>query len=209
MKLNRLVLGPVQTNCYILCDEESGEAAVIDPAYNAEAIKSAADKDGCEIKKIILTHGHYDHTGGLNELMSLCPEAKLYAHLKGKEILADTFLNLSGKPGRTPETFTPDILVSDGDTIPFGSSNKFEVIYTPGHTFDSMCLKFGEVIFCGDTVFRFSVGRTDLPTGSMDMEIKSIKTKLMLLDDNIILYPGHGEYSTIGDERKYNPYIGG
>lgn len=208
MKLNRLVLGPVQTNCYVLCDEDNGKAAVIDPAYNAEVIKSTADKSGCEIEKIILTHGHYDHTGGLKELMILCPGAKLYTHIKGKEILADTHLNLSYKVGRTPETFVPDVLVADKDKIPFGDS-EFEVIYTPGHTADSMCLKFGDVIFCGDTVFRYSVGRTDLPTGSMDMEIKSIKNKLMPLDDNIILYPGHGEYSTIGDERKYNPYING
>lgn len=208
MKLTRLVLGPVQTNCYILCDNESGTAAVIDPAFDAKTIKNSAEKNGCQIETIILTHGHYDHVGGLNELACLCPNAKVYAHVKSKEFLADTNLNLSREIAGIPETFSPDVFVADKDIIPFGNS-EFEVLYTPGHTIDSISLKYDDAVFCGDTVFKFSVGRTDLPTGSMDTEIKSIKEKLIPLGDNIILYPGHGEYTTIGDERKYNPYLGG
>ena len=206
MKLIRLILGPVQTNCYVLCDEQSGKAAAIDPAYDAKSIKAAADNNKCEIEKIILTHGHYDHFGGLKELKALCPDAEVYAHLNSKRVLADVNINLSQAIGGVPETFVPDVLTADGETIPFGGS-EFKVMYTPGHTDDSICLKYDNVIFCGDTLFRYSVGRTDFPTGSMKKELNSIKQKLMPLDDNIILYPGHGEYTTIGDERRNNLYI--
>ncbi|HIV85481.1 MAG TPA: MBL fold metallo-hydrolase [Candidatus Monoglobus merdigallinarum] len=206
MKIRRMVLGPVETNCYIFCDEARGEAAVIDPAADHRSIIRAAEEAGCEIVKIILTHGHYDHIGGLRGLLDECKRAELYAHTKGAQVLGNMGISLCCEIGRKKETFVPDVTVSDGDVIPFGGSG-FEVIYTPGHTIDSMCLKFENVVFCGDTVFRFSIGRTDLPTGDFNQEIKSIKTKILVLDDSTQLCPGHGEATTVGEERRYNPYL--
>lgn len=208
MKINRITLGPVQTNCYIIYDEISGAAAVIDPAYNAPEIKSSADRLGADIEKIIITHSHCDHIGGLKELKALCPSAEVIAHINGKEIMNDPAANLSREIGGRAETFSADRYVAGGDIIIL-SGEELEVIYTPGHTKDSMSIKYKDIIFCGDTVFRYSIGRTDFPSGNMDTEIASIKDKLLVFDDNTILYPGHGEYTTVGDERRNNPYLGG
>lgn len=206
MKLSSLVLGPVQTNCYILCDEESRSALVIDPADNATAIADVAKQNNCEITTIILTHGHFDHTGGLSGLRKMFPDAKLYSHRNSTLVLGDSNISGTYNMGYNNQTFTTDILVDDNDIISFGDES-LKVIHTPGHTSDSMCIRLGDIIFCGDTVFRLSIGRSDLPTGNMDQEISSIKEKLMCLDDDIILYPGHGQSTTIADERKHNPYL--
>lgn len=206
MIIKRLILGPVATNCYIFLDEDSKEAAVIDPSADHESILNVIKENGCKLKKIILTHGHYDHIGGLSGLLEAEPEAKVYAHEKSTEVLGEPRVNLSGELGRKEETFKADIAVKDGDVIPFGK-DEFKVIYTPGHTIDGICLVIDGKVFCGDTIFRFSVGRTDFPTGDMSREIQSIKTKLMPLDDSVRLYPGHGEPTTVGDERRGNPYL--
>lgn len=208
MKIQRLILGPVGTNCYIFCDEERGEAAVIDPAYDHRSIIKAAESLGCKITLIILTHGHYDHIGGLSGLLAECPSAVLYAHKRGVEVLGDPSKSCCREIGGVIETFAPHKTVADGDTIPFGEKG-FRVIYTPGHTIDSICLKVDDMVFCGDTVFRYSVGRTDLPTGNSVQLISSIKSKLMCLEDGVSLYPGHGEATTVGEERRHNPYITG
>ncbi len=206
MNIKRLILGPVSTNCYVFCDTERGKALVIDPAESADVIADTAKNDGCEIEKVILTHGHYDHTDGLSELLKLAPGATVYAHEKSSYVLNDSSVSRSRKIGDDFEAVVPDKTVEDGDIIPFGSF-EFKVIYTPGHTIDSMCLMLDDMIFCGDTVFRHSIGRTDMPTGSFEQEIQSIKTKLMPLDDNIMLYPGHGESTSVGEERRNNPFI--
>ena len=206
LKIKRLILGPIMTNCYVFCDTSRGRAAVIDPADSPDIIEKAVKDEGCEVELIILTHGHYDHVGGLKGLQKLAPEAVVYSHQKGTEVLGDPDKSCCTDIGGKPQTFAPDKTVADGDIIRFGEY-EFKVIYTPGHTIDSICLMFEGMIFCGDTVFRNSIGRADLPTGNPLQEIESIKTKLMILDDNIPLYPGHGESTTIGYERKNNIYI--
>lgn len=206
LKIKRLILGPVGTNCYVFCDTGRRKAAVIDPADNPALIAKTAKDEGCEIELIMLTHGHCDHVNGLKGLKERYPNAEVYCHEKGVDVLGDPRKNCSPDISGRNETFAADKTVSDGDVIGFGGY-EFKVIYTPGHTIDSMCLALDDMVFCGDTVFCGSIGRSDLPTGSMAAEIESIKTKLMCLGDSAPLYPGHGESSTIGYERKNNFYL--
>lgn len=205
MEIKKLVLGSVMTNCYIVIDDY-GSAVVIDPADNAERIKREIDTNHAVLEKIILTHGHYDHFGALCDLRDMYENIKVYAHENSKEVLGDENVNLSVAIGGKKAVEQADVCLKDGDKIPF-SDLEFEVLHTPGHTSDSMCLRLNNIIFSGDTVFKQSIGRSDFPTGDMDTEIKSIKSKLLPLDDDIILYPGHGESTTIGYERQRNPYL--
>lgn len=207
ISIQGLMLGPGFTNCYVISDRESGKAVVIDPAYPSIHIIKTAEKNNCMIDKIILTHGHYDHTGGINWLKEQLDDVKVYSHKNGIEVLGDPNLNLTGKIGRIKEVHTPDFTVEDGDVIEVSDNCKFEIIHTPGHTVDSMCLKLGGALFCGDTIFRKSVGRGDLPTGDANQELESIKTKILTLDDDTVLFPGHGETTSVGVEKRENPYL--
>ena len=205
MVIHRLVLGALQTNCYIWADEQSGNAIVIDAPANVEKIIEAAAQHGFNITDIILTHGHFDHILALEDLKKLTG-ATLSVFEKTPEFLTDRTLNLCHYVNADYTPTKPDKILCDGDIFDF-YGNKIRVIHTPGHTSDSICLLHDKTLVSGDTLFQHSVGRWDHPTGDMATELNSIRLKLMSLDDDITVYPGHGFSTTIGKEREGNPYI--
>lgn len=209
MKVERMVLGQIQTNCYFAINEATKETIVIDPADRPDSVLRKAVDEGLTLKAIFLTHGHADHMLGVPEL-----KAKLgipvYACEAEKALLADPAQNLSPALFRKSVSFAADVWVKDGQELEVAGM-KFRVYGTPGHTPGGCCYYSAEagVLFSGDTLFAGSVGRTDFPGGSMSALVRGIKEKLTPLPDETKVYPGHMEESTIGAERRYNPYLGG
>ena len=202
MMFQRFSLGDLATNSYVLFDEKAGVAALFDAPAEAEKILDFLNERGLSLKYIFLTHAHFDHILALGELKA-ATNAQIVIHTDEEQYLNDTKLNLSYMP--LPEV-KADILVSDGDVIDF-SDVKIKVIHTPGHTLGGVCYMFDDTLVSGDTLFCGSIGRYDFPMGDFNTEIKSIKEKLLILPDKIKVYPGHGPSTTIGNERKENPYL--
>ena len=187
----RFTVGWLSTNCYVVGCEETKEAAVIDPGLESEAeaeeILDFIKQNGFHVKYIINTHGHPDHVSG-NNFMKEATGASILIHESNSErVQADRKLR-------------------DGDVIHVGNY-KLVVLHTPGHTPDGICLLGDNVVFTGDTLFAGSIGRTDFPGGSFQELMQSIKTKLLPLPDSFKVYPGHESSTTIGDEKKHNPFL--
>ena len=206
LKIGRIPLGMYQTNCYFLYNEGSEEAIVFDPADSGDFICERLSEMGLKTVAVFLTHGHFDHIFGVNKLREISG-AKVYAFEEEKTLLIEPDVNCSASVGRS-ESVKADEYISDLQVFEIAGL-KFQAITTPGHTKGSGCFYFAEekVLISGDTLFEGSVGRTDLPTGSMSELIRSIKDKLMVLDDDVKVYPGHGADTTIGYEREYNPFL--
>ncbi len=206
MKIGRIVLGVCQTNCYFLYEEDKKEVIVVDPADHGEGLYDKLKEAGFSVAGIILTHGHYDHIGSAEELRSKSG-AKIYASEAERELCTDPRLNLSGMFGRKI-TVEPDMYLKDGEELTIAGMT-CKMIATPGHTSGSCCYYFEDagMLISGDTLFLESTGRTDFPTGSTSEIIRSIKEKLFLLPDDTKVYPGHNDATTIGHEKKYNPFI--
>lgn len=202
MEIRTLVLSGFQTNCFIVYNDETKEAIIIDPASSPERVVDKIVSFGCIPKAILLTHGHGDHIGAVEELKNKY-KIKVYVHKDEKETLENPEINLSYMMGENI-SFSPDILLEDGETINIAGF-KIKVIHTPGHTKGSCCYLFEEygVLFSGDTLFYGSYGRTDFPTGSQSQLMRSIKEKLLILDPTTVVYSGHGSETTIGDEVKW------
>ena len=203
--VGRMVLGMVETNCYFVYDSNDKKAIVIDPAKGGSAIREKLSENGIKVAAILLTHGHFDHIMGVNSLKAET-ECKLYALSEELPLCESSELNASEQIHH-PYTVMPDVLLHDGDEIDIEGLN-FKVIATPGHTAGSCCYYFkkDKVMFTGDTLFYGSIGRTDLPTGNDKAIIDSIHKLMDMAPDDVKIYPGHGDASTIGWERSNNPF---
>jgi hydroxyacylglutathione hydrolase len=205
-KLKTLVLGMVQTNCYIVSNEETGEAIVFDPADDAVKIEQYLKANDLVCKGILLTHGHFDHILAVKDLVS-ATHAPVYAHEAEAGLLKDANVNASSHIRREC-TLVPDVLLKDNQILRLAGF-VIKVIHTPGHTAGGVCYYFSGhmVLFSGDTLFREDIGRSDLPTGNGRQLVESIQNKLMFLEDQVAVYPGHGASTTIGYERDNNIYL--
>lgn len=204
-KIGKLTIGMYQTNCYFLYDIHEKKAIVFDPADNGKYIYDTLLKHELTVSAICLTHGHFDHIWGAEELRTLS-QVKIYGPEAERVLFEDAKVNVSAQVGR-PYTIRLDEYLKDQDVLEI-EGIKLKMIHTPGHTIGSSCYYVEEagILISGDTLFEGSVGRTDLPTGSMSMLNRSIKEKLLNLPDETKVYPGHGDSTTIDMERKYNPY---
>lgn len=205
MIIKQFIAGPIENNMYLLFDEKTKHAVIIDATALTPEIRNTVDELGADVQYILLTHGHFDHIMGLNDLKEAFNAQALIN--KNDLILSDKineFTRMFNMPDITPPVY--EKFVDDGDTIKVGDMN-IRVISTPGHTEGGVCYLVDENLFSGDTLFRDSVGRTDLLGGSFKKLSDSIKNKLFKLDDNIKVFPGHGPMSTIGYEKKYNEII--
>ena len=191
---------PIDNNNYLLIDEESKEAVLIDCSAVDDRIKDALNEAGAKLKYILLTHGHFDHVAGIRPT-----NAKIVMHEKDVRILnqANMYLPMFGIPEITiPEI---DIFIKDGDNLKIGNTD-IKVIHTPGHTQGGVCYLIKDMLFSGDTIFRESVGRCDLEGGNFNQIVESIKTKIFTLPDDIKIYPGHGRETTVGWEKLHNQF---
>ncbi|ADL08117.1 MBL fold metallo-hydrolase [Thermosediminibacter oceani] len=205
MFVKRLQVGPLASNCYVLADEHCKKAAIIDPGANPEIILEVVNKEGFEVDYIILTHGHADHIGAVREIKQ-STGSKVAIHEKDAKMLLSPEENLSSYMGCGFTQPAADVELRGDENLQIGDII-LEVIWTPGHTPGSICVKAGNLLFTGDTLFAGSVGRTDFPGGSYRELLNSIKTKLLVFDDDVRVLPGHGPESTIGGERATNPFL--
>ncbi len=201
----RLVVGSLSANCYIVGSETSGEGMVIDPGGNADVISRAILDSELDIKIIVLTHGHSDHIAALYDIQERTG-AQVAIHIEDADFLEGRGSHSSQFGISYPTPHPPDRLLHEGDIINV-SDLEFTVMHTPGHTPGGICLLSGDRIFTGDTIFRRGIGTTIMPGTSRRKLIESIQTRIMVLPDNTTIYPGHGRETTVGAERRDNPYI--
>lgn len=212
MKINHYVVGMVQTNCYIVINGETKECFIIDPGASGKQLAEKIRQDGLTPVAILLTHGHFDHAGGADDLAKEF-DIKIYAHEAEEDTLHDPQKNVSWMVG-AKESYDADIFLKDEEVIMLAGF-EIKVLHTPGHTEGGCCYFIAEdnVVFTGDTLFAQSVGRTDFPGGSMSQIVRSIREKLMTLnkagnlETDIMVYPGHNDSTTIETERMENPYL--
>lgn len=191
MIFDSLAIGSYQTNCYIFGNEQTKEVAVIDAGENIEELIEYIKEKEYKVQEILITHGHFDHTDGIAELKD-STGANVYICEQDANMLKNT--ECIGE------------FIKDGDIIEIGGMD-LQVIHTPGHTQGGVCFFYENILFAGDTLFNQSIGRTDLPGGNYRQLIQSIENKLLTLPDEVNVYPGHGTSTTIGKERKSNPFL--
>lgn len=205
-----LVVGNLATNCYVVGDPETKKGIIIDPGGHAERIMDAVERENLEIVAIVDTHGHFDHVLD-NEAVKQATGAPIAIHpadapmltdpKKGFGVFAMFFGGLRGGP-------PADVLLNEGDEVRFGNQ-VLKVVHTPGHSQGSISLVGDGVVFSGDALFQGSIGRTDFPGGDYQQLIDSIRTRILTLPDDTVVYSGHGPATTVGDEKRHNPFVRG
>jgi len=210
--LRCLPLGELCANCYLISKTGSQECVCIDPGDEGDKLLAKIKERNLQVKTILLTHGHADHVGALNELREAFPEAKVCVHKKDAVMLADPERNLSTFLDRIITCRKPDAELEDGEEFRSAGLD-WKVIWTPGHTEGGCCFlcsdpESGEnALFSGDTLFHQSVGRTDFPGGNYQALMDSIRNKLLTLPPETLIYPGHGEATSVKAEAEENPYV--
>ena len=209
MKIDRLVLGVYETNCYVLrSNEAAADCLVVDPGLGAGELTKFIRDHKLNPVAVVLTHGHIDHIAGVAALRESYPDIKLYIHELDAEMLLDPGINLSGVMGSAFTTEPADVCLEDGSFVE-QAGVKLQVLHTPGHTPGGICLYSREeaIVFTDDTLFAESIGRTDFPGGSMSQLVKCIKQELCVLPGETIVYPGHGPSTTIAREKAHNQFL--
>ena len=199
-------IGPVMVNCYLLVNEDDKKVVVVDPGGDPAVVSSHIEDLGCEPVAVLLTHGHFDHILGVEGLREKYG-IKVYAHEDEKAVLNNPEFNLGVDIGKRI-SFDADVYVKDGEHIDIAGFD-IECIHTPGHTPGgvSFYLKEQGILFSGDSLFHQSIGRTDFVNGSASALVRSVKEKLMTLPDEVKVLPGHDQFTTIGFEKEYNPFL--
>ena len=207
MKIERFVLGPIETNCYVVVNEDTKECFAVDMAYCPKAYVDHIREQGYQMKALFLTHGHFDHIMGLSDVME---DIKIPVYVEEADLpmMMDGESNLSSGYMRGGYQFADAVPVRDGQQLQIAGF-QFRVIHTPGHTPGGCCyyMEQEDVLFSGDTLFRTSVGRSDFPGGSASALVRSVKEKLLILPEETHVYPGHMEETTIGYEKRHNPFV--
>lgn len=203
--IETVVVGPLETNCYLLSDPESNKTIIVDPGFEGERIGEKLKSNNLILDKILITHGHYDHIGGVNFLREMTG-AQVFINENDALCLVDSGKNFSGlmEIDYTCDPAEGNLL--DGDVIETGNI-VLTVLSTPGHSKGSVSFYGAGFIIVGDTLFQGSIGRTDLPGCSHQVLLESIQHKILCLPDDTIVYPGHGPSTTVGRERQENPFL--
>ncbi|MGW8311695.1 MAG: MBL fold metallo-hydrolase [Desulfuromonadales bacterium] len=204
--IHQLSVGPLQVNCFLVVCQETRDTMVVDPGEDADRILDVADREGMKISTVVNTHGHFDHIGA-NQRVIEATGAKLMLHAADLSLLQNArkhaeVYGLSVSPSPAPDRF-----LAQGDTFMIGT-HLFRVSHVPGHSAGSICLLSDRHLFVGDVLFAGSIGRTDLPGGDFELLVKGIREQLFCLPEETIVHPGHGPDTTIGQERRHNPFVG-
>ncbi len=205
MDIQTFVVGPLQSNCYLVIDERSRRAAVIDPGMGSDPVLEAVRRSGLQLDSVIITHGHFDHVYSTG-LFKAEAGALIMMHPDDLPLLQEVPHTARFFGFKAPEPPQPDRLVREGDLIPVGGL-ALRVLETPGHTPGGISLHADTAVFVGDTLFAGSIGRTDLNGGSLELLLRSIDTRLLTLPDRTVVYPGHGPATSVGVERRDNPFL--